>query len=39
LTPIHPRFLFVVLPMLFILWAAGAAAVTARVRGLYDRAR
>jgi hypothetical protein len=39
LTPIHPRFLFVVLPMLFILWAVGVAALTAYAHGLYDRTR
>jgi hypothetical protein len=26
LTPIHPRFLFVVLPVVLVLWAGGAAA-------------
>ena len=29
LTPLHPRFLFVVLPVVLVLWAAGAALVGA----------
>ena len=31
-TPLHPRFLLVTLPALFVLWAAGAVAVANRVR-------
>ena len=30
-TPLHPRFLFVVFPALFVLWAAGAVAIAGRV--------
>ncbi len=26
-TPLHPRFLFVALPPLFVLWGAGASAI------------
>jgi hypothetical protein len=33
LTPIHPRFLFVVVPALMTLWAAGAATIADRVAG------
>jgi hypothetical protein len=39
LTPIHPRFLFVVLPIVLVFWAAGAAVVIAAGRDLYHRAR
>ncbi|HEX7626390.1 MAG TPA: hypothetical protein VF379_04975, partial [Gaiellaceae bacterium] len=39
LTPIHPRFLFVVLPIVLLFWAAGADVVVAAGRGLYDRGR
>jgi hypothetical protein len=39
LTPIHPRFLFVLLPMVALLWAAGAAAITTRTAALYHRER
>lgn len=31
LTPLHPRFLFVVVPMVLMLWTAGAAEILARV--------
>lgn len=31
-TPLHPRFLLVALPPLFVLWAAGATAVATRLR-------
>ena len=31
-TPLHPRFLFVVLPPLLVLWVAGACAVVGAVR-------
>jgi hypothetical protein len=39
LTPIHPRFLFVVLPMVAILWVAGVGAIATTIPGLYDRER
>jgi hypothetical protein len=39
LTPIHPRFLFVVLPIVALLWAAGVAAITTHIPRLYDRGR
>ena len=32
LTPLHPRFLFAVLPVVLVLWAAGAALVAGAVR-------
>ena len=32
-TPLHPRFLFVALPALFVLWAAGVVAIASRLRG------
>ncbi len=39
LTPLHPRFLFVAVPLVFVFWAAGARAVARAVSGgLYDRA-
>ena len=31
-TPIHPRFLFVVLPLVLVLWVAGACAVVGKAR-------
>jgi hypothetical protein len=31
-TPIHPRFLFVVLPLVLVLWVAGACAVVCKAR-------
>jgi hypothetical protein len=31
-TPIHPRFLFVVLPLVLVLWVAGIWAIAGRVR-------
>ena len=31
-TPLHPRFLFVVLPPLLVLWVAGACAVVSALR-------
>jgi hypothetical protein len=36
-TPLHPRFLFVALPPLFVLWAAGAAAAYELARRRYER--
>jgi hypothetical protein len=39
LTPIHPRFLFVVVPVVFVLWAAGASAIGSQVGALYHRPR
>jgi hypothetical protein len=39
LTPLHPRFLFVALPPVFIFWAAGVAAIASLTAALYDRAR
>ena len=39
LTPIHPRFLFVVLPIVLVFWAAGAALVVQAGASLYDRLR
>lgn len=39
LTPIHPRFLFVVVPLVFVLWAAGASAIASQVGALYHRPR
>jgi hypothetical protein len=39
LTPIHPRFLYVVLPIVLVFWAAGAAVLIAAGRNLYHRAR
>ncbi len=39
LTPIHPRFLFVVLPIVLVFWAAGAAFVVQAGASLYDRLR
>jgi hypothetical protein len=38
-TPLHPRFLFVVLPMVAILWIAGLGGIASSIRGLYDRER
>jgi hypothetical protein len=38
-TPIHPRFLFVVLPIVLVFWAAGAALVVRTAVSLYDRPR
>lgn len=38
-TPIHPRFLFVVLPIVLVFWAAGAAFVVRTAVGLSDRPR
>jgi len=38
-TPIHPRFLFVVLPIVLVFWAAGAAFVVRAAASLYDRPR
>jgi hypothetical protein len=39
LTPIHPRFLFVVLPIVLVFWAAGAAVIVEAAGTLYDRPR
>ncbi len=39
LTPMHPRFLFVVLPIVLVFWAAGVDVVLGAGRALYDRAR
>jgi hypothetical protein len=39
LTPLHPRFLFVVLPLVAILWVAGITVIATNIRGLYDRGR
>ena len=39
LTPLHPRFLFVVLPIVLVFWAAGAAFVVRAAASLYDRPR
>jgi hypothetical protein len=39
LTPMHPRFLFVVVPLVFVLWAAGAFAIATQVGALYHRPR
>jgi hypothetical protein len=39
LTPIHPRFLFVVLPIVLVFWAAGATTVVGAATRLYDRPR
>ncbi len=39
LTPIHPRFLFVVLPIVLVFWASGATTVVRAAVSLYDRAR
>ena len=39
LTPIHPRFLFVVLPIVLVFWASGAAVVVRAAATLYDRPR
>jgi hypothetical protein len=39
LTPIHPRFLFVVVPAVLVLWAAGATAIASQVGALYHRRR
>jgi len=39
LTPIHPRFLFVVVPLVFVLWAAGASLISSQVGALYHRPR
>ena len=36
-TPIHPRFLFVVLPLVLILWVAGVWAVVSRARAAVGR--
>jgi hypothetical protein len=33
-TPLHPRFLFVALPALFVLWATGAADVARRIASI-----
>jgi hypothetical protein len=33
-TPIHPRFLFVVLPLVLVLWVAGVCAVAGRLRAV-----
>ena len=38
-TPIHPRFLFVIVPLVFVFWAAGAAAIASTGARLYDRPR
>jgi hypothetical protein len=37
LTPLHPRFLFVVLPAVLCFWAAGASVVAVAIRHLYHR--
>jgi hypothetical protein len=37
LTPLHPRFLFVVLPVVLVLWAAGAALVAAAAATRFGR--
>jgi hypothetical protein len=34
-TPLHPRFLFVVLPIVLVFWAAGAAALVLAARGRF----
>jgi hypothetical protein len=39
LTPLHPRFLFVVLPLVAILWVAGVTVIATNIQGLYDRGR
>jgi hypothetical protein len=39
LTPLHPRFLFVAVPPVFVFWAAGVAAAASLTAALYDRAR
>jgi hypothetical protein len=39
LTPLHPRFLFVAVPLVFVFWAAGAVAIGSFAAHLYDRAR
>ncbi|HZO34853.1 MAG TPA: hypothetical protein VFB17_07230 [Gaiellaceae bacterium] len=39
LTPMHPRFLFVLVPPVMVLWAAGAAAIASRAGALYHRPR
>jgi hypothetical protein len=39
LTPLHPRFLFVALPAVFVFWAAGVSAIASLTAALYDRAR
>jgi hypothetical protein len=39
ITPGHPRFLFVVVPLVFVAWAAGAATIASQVTALYHRAR
>ena len=39
LTPIHPRFLFVTLPIVLVFWASGAAVVVRAAATLYDRPR
>ena len=36
-TPIHPRFLFVVLPLVLILWVAGVCAVVGKARAAVGR--
>ena len=38
LTPLHPRFLFVVLPVVILYWTSGAAVLLSAGRALYDRA-
>ncbi len=38
-TPIHPRFLFVIVPPVFVFWAAGATAIASIAARLYDRPR
>jgi hypothetical protein len=37
-TPIHPRFLFVVLPLVLVLWVAGVRAIAGRVRAAAGQA-
>ena len=37
LTPLHPRFLFVVLPVVLCFWAAGASVAVGAIRHLYHR--
>jgi hypothetical protein len=36
-TPLHPRFLFVVLPLVLVLWVAGICAIVGAVRARYLR--